>query len=159
MSNQSEGKPIKYFLAQAYGKNRRWCVCTSMSNTTNPHHPSWLDTTWEDVTRTTEYTLAQKLIARVQELGSYFSERHRLASLYDQLTRNSQSILHNYCEAFGKGRGFYASALWIARGESFECCGSLSICPKDIRDELLPLAVELTRLISDRIKAAPPKPV
>jgi four helix bundle protein len=120
---------------------------------TNPNDiPNFLKkTTWEFVEDTEEFQAASHLINRIIELAPIFLEKPRLHSLYDQLTRNSQSILHNLCEAFGKGRGYYQSALLIARGEAFETCASISICPAEIRDELKPLAIKITQLLTSRI--------
>lgn len=112
---------------------------------------------FEDVANTTEYQLATKLVDSVQALHPYFAERPRFASLYDQLTRSTQSVLLNFAEAIGKGRGFYTNSLYVSRAEAYEASATLDICPKDVRTHLYPLAVELTRLLTARIKAAPTK--
>jgi four helix bundle protein len=125
-----------------------------MSNTSpNPTDiPEWVkSTTWNHVEDLEEYQLAKHLSDKLQLAHPYIAERPRWASWYDQITRSSSSVLLNFCEAIGKGKGWYANSLCIARGELYETLASLAIGPKEITEELKPVAKKLSELLADRL--------
>lgn len=124
----------------------------------NPYDPAFVNMTVEDVRSQPEYKLALKLAKQVQRLAPVFTEKYKLASLFDQLTRNTQSVLLNFCESYGRGRGHYQSALWIARGEAFEVVAALDLSPDEVSQHLLPAAEELCGRLSERIKNCPAPP-
>jgi four helix bundle protein len=121
--------------------------------------PNWCSvTTWESITATREFQIAYDLCQRVEAFHTWLLDRPRFHFLFDQLSRSAVSTLLNYSEAFGKGRGYYQSAMLIARGEAYETAASISICPSEIRDQLKPLILELLPLLSSRAATAPTKP-
>lgn len=120
--------------------------------------PHWCNvSTWESITNTPEYRITYELVQKINGYHAWFADRPRFAFLYDQLSRSSASILLNFCEAFGKGRGFYQSALLISRGEAYETAASISICPDEVREKLRPLILQLLPLLSKRVADAPSK--
>lgn len=118
----------------------------------------WINSTdWLDVEGTKEYKLATEVHRAIAEAFP------RVPSLYlswhDQAFRSSQSVIHNYCEAMGKGMGWYSSALLIARGEAYETMAGLHMAPSNLLpDDIKEKQKELLKLLSTRIQQTPPKP-
>jgi four helix bundle protein len=124
----------------------------------DPHNvPEWIRATdWLDVERTPEYILASEIHKTIAE--AYARVPAQYLPWYDQVFRSSQSVIHNFSEAIGKGMGWYSSALMIARGEAYEVAASLAIGPKDVVGDLKGKQLELIRLLNARILASPQKP-
>ena len=125
-------------------------------------YPGLLYTCMEDLLGFIKETLLDKveqseLYIKAKDLALKIQARHdtipvRFGGWYDQISRSSQSILLNAVEAHGKGRGYYLSALMIARGEAYETYASLAIAPPGF-DDLVPLAKEICLLISKKVEA------
>jgi four helix bundle protein len=109
------------------------------------------ETSWDSIEQLEEYQLALHITTKLQEAFPFISERPRWASWYDQISRSSSSVLLNLSEAYGKGKGWFANSICIARGELYETLASLAIGPKEIAEPLREPAKKLSQILSSRI--------
>lgn len=125
----------------------------------DPHAiPSFIDMTgWTQIENLEEYRLAKQLAEGIREAFGQVAEKPRWAAWYDQVSRSSQSVLLNFAEAMGRGKGWYSNSLMIARGELAETAASLSIGPREVCDPLKPVATRLYKLLGERIVQTPGK--
>ncbi len=119
---------------------------------------SWIKKTdWLDVEKTPEYRLAIHIHQTIAQ--AYARVPAHYAAWYDQIFRSSLSVVNNFSEAIGKGKGWYSSALMIARGEAYETASSLAVSPQDLLpSDTKEKQILLMKLLSNRILAAPVKP-
>jgi four helix bundle protein len=108
-------------------------------------------TSWQSVEQLEEYQLALHITTKLQEAFPLISERPRWASWFDQISRSSSSVLLNLSEAYGKGKGWFANSLCIARGELYETLASLAIGPKEVTEPLKEPAKKLSQILSQKI--------
>ena len=125
----------------------------------DPHNiPDFIkETGWTHIENLEEYQLAKQLTEGIRDSFGSIADRPRWASWYDQVSRSSQSVLLNFAEALGRGKGWYSNSLMIARGELAETAASLSIGPKEVCDPLKPVATRLYKLLGERIVRTPGK--
>jgi len=122
----------------------------------DPHNiPDFIAATgWVKIESLPEYQLATEIATTIQAGAANIP--CRFGAWYDQISRSSQSVLLNFAESLGRGKGWYSNSLMIARGELAETIASLSIGPPEYT-HLKPRALELYRLISERIVRTPGK--
>lgn len=112
----------------------------------------WIETTTLDyVMAQPEVLLAIELAEKIQSLFPYFAERPRWSHIFDQASRASQSCALNMCEAYGKGRGYFTSAMMIARGELYETGAALTLGPQEVCAPLLPLVKATANALDKRL--------
>ena len=128
-----------------------------MEHTTYAPHdiPRFLrQTTWPMIEDTEIYQTTKAIHETIRDSFGYCQEHQRFKIVQEQATRSSLSILNNFCEALGKGKGNTAQILMIARGEARECAASIAVGPptwKELRPQILRVIEMIDQTITNII--------